>query len=104
MGKHGQPQVMMGGNHFRFLTKRLSLLYGLSKGLFGFAQTTQYHLHISHNESAGNHIHMIAQFLHVLHPGMHGLQRGFHFANGPSGKPQCDGSLGASKRSFSGAS
>ncbi len=83
----------MGGNHLRFLTKRLSLLQGLSESLFGFAQVPQDHLHISYNEGAGNHIHLIAQFLHVIHPGAHGLQRGFHVAGSPVSKPEGDGSL-----------
>ena len=68
---------------------------GLPEGLFGFTQATQYNLHISHGKGAGNHKHLVAQSLHVLHPGAHGLEGGFQVAGGPMGEFQRDGGLGA---------
>ena len=84
----------MGGDGFRFPALRGGQLDGLPEGLFGFAQTTQYHLHISHGKGAGNYKHLVAQSLHVLHPGVHGPEGGFQIAGGPMGKSQRDGGLG----------
>ena len=85
----------MGGNQFRFLAQRGGLLDGLPEGLFGFTQATQCHLHIRHGKGAGNHKHLVAQSLHVVHPGVHGSQGGFQVAGGPMGEFQRDDGLGA---------